>query len=93
MSDETRESYWGTQTPVRLTFLFGLTGYAYAFKQGGMFGGSGGGVGAHLQNSVIFAFGFVELTVWFWIFISLRDDRRQRAIRLMEKRAAEQNML
>ncbi|KAL1591441.1 hypothetical protein SLS60_011940 [Paraconiothyrium brasiliense] len=93
MSEEATEAYWGTQTPVRLAFLFGLTGYSYAFKQGGIFASSGRGAGDHLKNSLVFAFGFVELTIWFWVFITLRDERRQRALRLLEKRRAEQNML
>ncbi|KAF2441302.1 hypothetical protein P171DRAFT_94087 [Karstenula rhodostoma CBS 690.94] len=93
MSEEAVEAHWGTQTPVRLAFLFGLTGYAYAFKQGGVLGSTARGAGDHLKNSVVFAFGFVELTVWFWVFITLRDERRQRVIRLMERRRAEQDML
>ena len=110
MSEEATEVYWGTQTPVRLAFLFGITGYSYAFKEGGIFGSSGRGAGDHLKNSVVFAFGFFELTIYFWVspyrtrctgdgadtwqvFITLRDERRQRAVRLMEKRKAEQNML
>lgn len=97
MSEEAVETYWGTQTPVRLAFLFGLTGYSYAFKEGGVFASSGknytASAGDHLKNSVVFTFGFLELTIWFWVFITLRDERRQRAIRLMEKRQAEQSML
>lgn len=111
MSEEVTDSYWGTQTPVRLAFLFALTGYSYAFKPGGVFGSSGKGAGDNLKNSVVFAFGFVELSVWFWVsarsgsarwdisanmlqvFLTLREERRQRAVRLMEKRRAEQNML
>jgi hypothetical protein len=67
MSEEATESYWGTQTPVRLAFLFGLTGYSYAFKQGGMFGSTGGGAGDYLKNSVVFSFGFFELSIYFWV--------------------------
>ncbi|KAF9730736.1 hypothetical protein PMIN06_006376 [Paraphaeosphaeria minitans] len=93
MPEEAVEAHWGTQTPVRLAFLFGLTGYAYAFKPDGLLGSTARGAGDHLKNSVVFAFGFVELTVWFWVFIALRDERRQRAIRLMEKRRVEQDTL
>lgn len=67
MSEEAVDAYWGTQTPVRLAFLFGLTGYAYAFKPGGILGSTTKGAGDHLKNSVVFAFGFIELTVWFWV--------------------------
>ncbi|KAF2111345.1 increased loss of mitochondrial DNA protein 1 [Lophiotrema nucula] len=97
LDDELAERYWGTQTPVRLAFLFILTGYSYMFKEGGMFARRSNDhtfyTGNDLKNSIVFTWGFLELTIWFWIFITLRDERRQRAVRLIEKRKAEQNML
>jgi hypothetical protein len=68
----TRE-YWLANVPVRLTFLFALTGYAYLFKEGGMLGSpeglvdSVGGPAENLQNSLVFSFGFLEIAVWFWV--------------------------
>lgn len=71
MSDEISMEFWGTQTPVRLTFLFGLTGYTYMFKEGGMFAPRGmdyrTSAGAGLNNSIIFTWGFLELAAWFWV--------------------------
>ncbi|OCK74821.1 hypothetical protein K432DRAFT_409550 [Lepidopterella palustris CBS 459.81] len=85
--------YWGTQTPVRLVFLFAITGYTYMFKEGGIFAAKGlgytPGAGEHLKNSVVFTWGFLELATWFWVFVTLRDERRQKAYRLIEKRKAE----
>lgn len=71
LSEEVAESYWGTQTPVRLVFLFALTGYAYTFKEDGMFGRKGAAyvtnVGDDLKNSIVFTWGFLELAAWFWV--------------------------
>lgn len=53
-----------------MTFLFGLTGYVYLFKEGGIFGPSSSanaGLGEPLQNSMVFAFGFFEIAMWFWV--------------------------
>ncbi|PVH97175.1 hypothetical protein DM02DRAFT_658534 [Periconia macrospinosa] len=93
LSEDLLEMYWGTQVPIRLTFLFALTGYSYAFKPDGMFVSSGRkytvNKGDLLKNSVVFTFGFLELATWFWIFLALRDERRERRINLLKKREAE----
>lgn len=64
--------YWLSNVPVRLTFFFGLSGYVYLFKEGGMFGSASGSwrnasIGEPLQNSLVFAFGFFEIAIWFWV--------------------------
>ncbi|KAF2200811.1 hypothetical protein GQ43DRAFT_472365 [Delitschia confertaspora ATCC 74209] len=93
LPDEVSDTYWGTQTPVRLLFLFGVTGYSYMFKEGGMFTtrekGYSFDAGDGLNNSIVFTWAFLELTMWFWVFLTLRDERRQRALQLIEKRKAE----
>ncbi|ORX91588.1 increased loss of mitochondrial DNA protein 1 [Clohesyomyces aquaticus] len=97
LSEEFGEAYWGTQTPVRLSFLFAVTGYTYMFKEGGMFAKRTAGhsiaSGGDLKNSIVFTWGFLELACWFWVFVNLRDERRQRAMRLIEKRKAENDSL
>ncbi|GAB7359360.1 hypothetical protein MBLNU230_g6011t1 [Neophaeotheca triangularis] len=90
--------YWLSNVPVRLAFLFVLTGYSYLFKEDGVFGSGSGiyrkaGVGENLQNSLVFAFGFFETVLWFWIFTSLRDDKRRLATRMLEKKKLEQDSL
>jgi len=71
MSEELALLYWSSQTPVRLLFLFVLTGYTYAFKPGGIAASSGWNyqknVGDHLKNNLVFTFGFVEVVTWFWV--------------------------
>jgi hypothetical protein len=71
LPDEPCEVYWGTQTPVRLLFLFGLTGYTYMFKKGGVLANAGSkyttSAGDNLKNSIVFTWGFLELAAWFWV--------------------------
>lgn len=115
LSDEVAELYWGTQTPVRLAFLFAVTGYTLMFKEGGVFAGKGRhytfNAGDDFKNSVTFTWGFLEMAAWFWVrwpmriindtflaniyqvFVTLRDERRQRAMRLVEQRKSEQDSL
>lgn len=59
--------YWTSNTPMRLVFLFVLTAYTYLFKEDGMFGGGRASIGEPLQNGLVFAFGFMETAVWFWV--------------------------
>ncbi|KAF2876422.1 increased loss of mitochondrial DNA protein 1 [Massariosphaeria phaeospora] len=93
LPEELADTYWGTQTPVRLSFLFILTGYTYLFKEGGLLASRGAAytvnAGDYLKNSMVFTWGFLELSAWFWVFVTLRDERRQRGIRLLQKRKAE----
>ncbi|KAF2744088.1 hypothetical protein M011DRAFT_528627 [Sporormia fimetaria CBS 119925] len=100
LPSEVSDTFWGTQTPVRLTFLFGVTGYTYLYKDGGLlaasaksaaksgYRGTGAGVG-NIGNSVVFTWAFLELVVWFWVFVTLREERRQRRSRLVEGRKEE----
>jgi hypothetical protein len=98
MSEELSDEYWGIQTPIRLLFLFTLTGYTYVFKEGGMMAPrsndymmSSGNV--TLNNSIVFTWGFVEMAAWFWVFVTLRDERREKAKKIIAKRQAEAERL
>ncbi|KAL8695484.1 MAG: hypothetical protein Q9218_000062 [Villophora microphyllina] len=95
LPEEISSYFWGTQAPVRCTFFFALTGYVYAFKPKGPFRGDSakGSPWDHLNNSVIFTWSFVEMICWFWIFITLREDRRELAARKAEKKRVEENSL
>ncbi|KAF2645435.1 hypothetical protein P280DRAFT_389968 [Massarina eburnea CBS 473.64] len=96
LSEVALEAHWGTQAPVRLLFLFAITGYSYAFKEGGLFVETGQytkGAGHHLKNSVVFSWGFLELVFWFWIFLSLRDERQKRVADLLQKRKVEADIM
>jgi hypothetical protein len=98
MSEELSDEYWGIQTPVRLLFLFALTAYTYAFKEGGVMAprsndymmSSGN---TSLNNSIVFTWGFCEMAAWFWVFVTLRDERREKAKKIVEKRQTEADRL
>ncbi|PNS17763.1 hypothetical protein CAC42_3158 [Sphaceloma murrayae] len=100
--------YWISQVPFRLLLLFGVTSYTYLFKEDGLFGsGTGsskvtqGGLkglvreratGELLRNNLVFATGFVEVSMWFWVFVLLRDERRKMAGKLAEREHARQDL-
>ena len=90
MSEELALQYWLAAVPVRLLFLFAVTGYVYLFKPDGLFGSKSitrASIGEPLQNSLVFAWGFFELAAWFWVCIRaaigllacLTKDRSSRA--------------
>ena len=119
MTEDIALEYWGSQIPVRLMFLFGVTGYTYFFKPAGLEAARQTvyrrGPGDDLKNSLVFTWGFLELVVWFWVsavvwgflrrtrgeghanigqaFLRIRDDRRQAAIRKLQKRQMSEEML
>jgi|TARA_R110002003_G_scaffold110_11_gene9329 cyanate permease len=93
MNEELSDEYWGAQTPVRLLFLFVLTAYTYTFKKGGMLAARSTeymmDAGTTLNNSIVFTWGFLEMAAWFWVFVTLREERREKARKIVEKRQAE----
>ncbi|KAH7072910.1 increased loss of mitochondrial DNA protein 1 [Paraphoma chrysanthemicola] len=97
MNEEISDEYWGAQTPVRLLFLFVLTAYTYTFKKGGMMAPRSAeytmDAGTTLNNSIVFTWGFLEMAAWFWIFVTLREERREKARKIVEKRQAEADRL
>ncbi|KAL6709720.1 hypothetical protein ACN47E_001149 [Coniothyrium glycines] len=98
LSDTLFDEFWGNQAPVRLLFLFALTGYTYAFKPGGIFAAREAGYdvlggGAGLNNSVVFTWGFVELAAWMWVYTTLREERTERVNKVLAERKAEEERL
>lgn len=86
LDEDTTILFFLATVPVRLTFLFVLTAYVYLFKEDGVFGGGSmlrkAGVGDNLQNSLVFTFGFLETTFWFWVgFEALRAAESERLTR------------
>lgn len=81
---------------MRLLLLFAMTSYTYLFKANGVFGsglaageavsGATRSAGDLLRNNLVFASGFVEVSLWFWVFVLLRDERRLMAAKLAERR-------
>ncbi|KAI9701381.1 MAG: hypothetical protein M1820_006472 [Bogoriella megaspora] len=86
--EEIAFNYWSSQLPVRLFFLFILTGYSYLFKpSGAMFASKA--PGDTLKNSLVFTWGFMEVAIWFWVYTNMRDEVRQIAITRAKAREAE----
>ncbi|GAB7333853.1 hypothetical protein MBLNU13_g05977t1 [Cladosporium sp. NU13] len=82
--------YWLANVPVRLTVLFGVTAYSWLFSEDGYLGPTLG-AGRHLCNSWVFTFAFMELMIWYWIFISLREERQIVADKIIASRKAEED--
>jgi hypothetical protein len=49
--------------------------------------------GEGLKNRVVFTWAFVEMLTWFWVWVTLREERRELAIKLAEKRSREEDNL
>jgi len=85
-------NYWGSQVPVRLLFFFGVAGYAYVFKEDGMLGVPAGtrgykaGPGDLLKNGLVFTWAFLEIVVWFWVYINVREERKVAVATMMAER-------
>lgn len=69
LPEEISSYYWGSQAPIRCTFFFALTGYAYAFKPKGPVRGvpRQSSPWDSLNTSVVFTWGFLEMISWFWV--------------------------
>ncbi|KAL8843580.1 MAG: hypothetical protein Q9170_000084 [Blastenia crenularia] len=95
LPEEIASIFWGSQAPIRCAFFFALTGYAYAFKPEGPIRGASKKESPwdDLHNSVVFTWSFLEMICWFWIFITLREERRDLMLRKAEKKRAEENMM
>jgi hypothetical protein len=85
------------KAPVRLVLFFCLTFYSYAFSDSSPLYASQtyrpSSWGEGLKNRVLFTWAFVEMITWFWVFVTLREERRDFAVRFAEKRAAEEDMM
>lgn len=78
--------YWTTTTPLRLFFLFILTAWIYLTSTSPdeailkTFKASTTGTSSPfdlLKNSLVFAFGFIEVCSWMWVFTLLREARKE----------------
>ncbi|KAK2606454.1 hypothetical protein QQS21_003147 [Conoideocrella luteorostrata] len=83
--------YWGTQAPLRAFFSILLTFYIYTFGPSSpIYGGAthhtrggynpsyrpAGWGGDGLKNRVVFTFMFIEMIAWFWVWVTLREERQ-----------------
>jgi len=97
LPEEISQYHWGSQAPVRLVIFGGLAFYSYTFSDSSpiyssqTYSASSWGEG--LKNRVLFTWAFVEMITWFWVFVTLREERRDIALRIAGKRAAEDDMM
>lgn len=89
MAENVALEYWGSQIPIRLIYFFVIAGYTYLFKNDGMTRRGKSykpSVGDNLKNGLIFSWSFVEILIWFWIYLGIREERRQAAARILQER-------
>jgi hypothetical protein len=84
--------YWSAATPLRLVCLFPLTAYTFLYKPTHFSGVKSklhvATPGDNLKNSFTFSWCFLETMMWFWVYVSLREQRRAAAQRVLEGKAA-----
>lgn len=95
------DEFWSAQVPVRVAMWLGLTGWVYVTARGkdvekhastnAMKEAMGMKVEwtVYLQNGLIFTIAFVEASIWFWVWLTLRDERKRRAEDMVEKKRRE----
>ncbi|KAH8676874.1 increased loss of mitochondrial DNA protein 1 [Tricladium varicosporioides] len=100
LPEEIYTYFWGSQAPVRLILLFALTGYSYTFSSTSPLYNSSNthsytpsSWGEGLKNRVFFTWAFMEMITWFWIFVTLREERREFMQKVERRRAAEDDRL
>jgi len=97
LPEEISAYHWGSQAPIRLFITGGLAFYSWAFSGSSPLNASrtyqASGWGEGLKNRVLFTWAFLEMVTWFWIFVTLREERRDLLIRMQQKRAAEEDRL
>ncbi|KAM3065921.1 hypothetical protein ACMFMG_009854 [Clarireedia jacksonii] len=96
--EEVSQWHWGSQAPVRFFFSGALSLYTWLFSSSSPMTASrsaykASGWGEGLKNRVVFTWAFLEMVTWFWIFVTLREERREFAIKMARKKAVEEDRL
>jgi hypothetical protein len=86
-----------SQAPVRLAMFFCLTIYSFLFSSTSPLFNSRSYTpsmwGEGLKNRLVFSWAFLELVTWFWIFVTLREERREAAVKAARRKAAQDEMM
>ncbi|KAF7867383.1 hypothetical protein EAF04_005466 [Stromatinia cepivora] len=98
MPEEISQYHWGTQAPIRFSLSAGLALYSWLFSSVSPMLTSrnsyrSGGWGEGLKNRIVFTWAFIEMMAWFWVFVTLREERQQIAIKKAQKKAAEEDRM
>ncbi|PHH62655.1 hypothetical protein CDD81_6801 [Ophiocordyceps australis] len=71
--------HWGTQAPLRSFITMALVFYSYfqsvRVPRGPSSAHDASLHGGNLTNRVVFTFAFLEMITWFWIWVTLREER------------------
>ncbi|KAL4961435.1 uncharacterized protein BDV14DRAFT_124407 [Aspergillus stella-maris] len=86
---------WTLLSISRFCLFFAVSFFIYQSKpdawggKGTSFGGADadGAVSGleHLKNRVVFTYGFMEMMFWFWVYITLREERQEVGTRFAER--------
>jgi hypothetical protein len=100
LREEISMIYFGSQTSIRLIFYFALTAWSYSFRPGGAFASRAeseallakgaledrSDLAKGIGSGVVFSWAFVQVVMWFWVFITLRDERKEVEARLVRSK-------
>lgn len=93
--DELTQLHWGAQAPIRLLIFFILTFYAFMFSKSSPIYATTSYVpsswGEGLKNRVFFTWAFIEMIAWFWVYVTLREERKELSLRKQQKKSAEES--
>ncbi|KAL3472803.1 increased loss of mitochondrial DNA protein 1 [Aspergillus californicus] len=86
---------WTLLSATRFCLFFAVSFFIYQSKPAawGVVGSAGVSPGSdrglsgldHLKNRVVFTYGFTEMMFWFWIFLTLREERQEIVSRFSEQ--------
>ncbi|KAI9650148.1 hypothetical protein NHQ30_000161 [Ciborinia camelliae] len=98
MPEEISQYHWGSQAPIRFSLNAALALYSWLFSSTSPMLTShasyrAGGWGEGLKNRIVFTWAFIEMMAWFWVFVTLREERQQIAIKHAKRKAAEEDMM
>ncbi|KAL2215635.1 increased loss of mitochondrial DNA protein 1 [Thermoascus aurantiacus ATCC 26904] len=81
---------WTLLAASRFCLFFAVSLFIYQSKPGAWGVRTEGSSGLdQLKNRVVFTYGFMEMTFWLWILITLREERQETAARLAAASAQE----
>jgi hypothetical protein len=86
LPDRTCLEYWSNVLPVRLAIFFATTAYIYLFNTSHdstlqAIKGPNASPLQLIKNSFVFSVMFLETLHWFWVFVALKEDRREWMVR------------
>lgn len=90
LPEETAFVHWNTQAPLRVILSLGLLSYIFLFSPSSPIYGGPRALDANLQfyepsswggdewkNRVFFSFIFIETISWFWLWVTLQEEKRE----------------